>query len=192
MSRKVLSPSLSLAVLNPETLLHGSEPQHRFDKAGGTLGTQATWRLHDRHARILTVHCEIRWLEGHFCIIDHSSKSFMNGSDTALLSGTPVRLRHNDRLQIGDYQIAIRLSDEAEKEQWPELNTANNPLSALQATQCLCPLQVLGAATVDTSGMFRPSAPEHTDELDPQAYLDRAAQSRIDPTIAEIFGREMR
>ena len=37
-----------------------------------------------------------------------------------------------------------------------------------------------------------PSEPVHTDELDPQAYLDRVARSRIDPTIAEIFGREMR
>lgn len=192
MSTPVPSPRLTLAVLNPESLLHGSEPQHRFDKAGGTLGTQGRWRLHDREARILPVHCEIRWHEGYFCLIDHSSKSFMNGSDTALLSGTPIRLKHNDRLQIGDYQIAIRLCGEDEVEERPELHSANNPLSALQATQRLCPLQVLGAATADTLNVFRASEPEHTDELDPQAYLDRAAQSRIDPTIAEIFGREMR
>ena len=192
MSTDDLSPSLTLAVLNPKTLLHGSEPQYRFDKAGGTLGTQATWQLHDREARILPVHCEIRWHEGHFCLIDHSSKSFMNGSDTALLSGTPIRLRHNDRLQIGDYQIAIRLGNEDEAEERLELHSANNPLSPLQATQRLCPLQVLGEPAIDAMSLCLPSEPVHTDELDPQAYLDRVAQSRIDPTIAEIFGREMR
>ncbi|WP_313644752.1 hypothetical protein [Pseudomonas sp.] len=73
MSTNVLFPSLTLTVLNPETLLHGSEPQHRIDKAGGTLGTQATWRLHDREDRILPLHCEIRWHEGHFCIIDQAA-----------------------------------------------------------------------------------------------------------------------
>ncbi|CAB5630321.1 FHA domain-containing protein [Pseudomonas asiatica] len=110
MSTNVLSPSVTLTVLNPEKLLHGSEPRHRFDRAGGSIGSQGAWRLHDRGVRILPVHCEIGWHEGHFCIIDHSGKSFMNGSDTQLLSGTPVRLRHNDRLQMGDYQIAIHLA----------------------------------------------------------------------------------
>ncbi|MBA6112266.1 FHA domain-containing protein [Pseudomonas asiatica] len=116
MSTNVLSPSVTLTVLNPEKLLHGSEPRHRFDRAGGSIGSQGAWRLHDRGVRILPVHCEIGWHEGHFCIIDHSGKSFMNGSDTQLLSGTPVRLRHNDRLQMGDYQIAIHLGEDEERQ----------------------------------------------------------------------------
>ncbi|MEE9945152.1 MAG: hypothetical protein PBV00_12600 [Pseudomonas asiatica] len=99
MSTNVLSPSVTLTVLNPEKLLHGSEPRHRFDRAGGSIGSQGAWRLHDRGVRILPVHCEIGWHEGHFCIIDHSGKSFMNGSDTAqqtvlvhFHSGKPYRL----------------------------------------------------------------------------------------------------
>lgn len=190
MSTPAPSPTLTLAVLNPQDLLHGSEAQHRFDKAGGTLGTQAAWLLHDRDARILPVHCEIRWHEGHFCLIDHSNDSYMNDSDTALLSGTPIRLRHNDRLHIGDYRIAIRLCNEDEEK--PALHSANNPLSALQATHCLCPLQALGAPANDAQNVIRTSAPTPADELDPQAYLDRAAHARVDPTIAEIFGKEMR
>lgn len=192
MSTNVLSPSISLAVLNPQTLLHGSEPRHRFDKAGGTLGSQAIWRLHDRESRILPVHCEIRWHEGHFCLIDHSGNSFMNGAGTALLSGTPIRLRQNDRLQIGDYHIAIRLCSEDEAEHGPQLHSASDPLTPLQGTQLLCPLQVLGAPTTGSLSLFRAPQTVQADELDPQAWLDRAAQSRIDPTIAEIFGRKMR
>ena len=190
MSPHVPSPNLTLAVINPENLLHGSEPQHRFDKAGGTLGTEATWRLHDRDARILPVHCEISWHEGHFCIIDHSGNSYMNGCGTALLSDTPVRLRHNDKLQIGDYRIAIRLCSEDEEK--PEPLSANNPLSALQSTQRLCPLQVLGTPATDELAMFQALKPVPMDELDPQAYLDRVAQARVDPSIAEIFGKERR
>ncbi|MBO2891338.1 FHA domain-containing protein [Pseudomonas asiatica] len=128
MSTNVLPSSITLTVLNPEKLLQGSEPRHRFDRAGGSIGSQGAWRLHDRGVRILPVHCEIGWHEGHFCIIDHSGKSFMNGSDSQLLSGTPIRLRHNDRLQMGDYQIAIHLGeDEVE----PEPHTGRDPLCEL-------------------------------------------------------------
>ncbi|WP_063914939.1 FHA domain-containing protein [Pseudomonas sp. p21] len=189
MSTNVLSPGITLSVLNPEKLLHGSEPRHRFDRAGGSIGSQGDWRLHDRGARIFPVHCEIGWHEGHFCIIDHSGKSFMNGNDTELLSGTPIRLRHNDRLQMGDYQIAIHLLSEDEKE--PEQHASRNPLSELRVTPQMCPLQVLGAPTTDLSGPLRPAAPGPVDELDPLAYLDRAAQARVDPAIVEIFGKEV-
>ncbi|CAB5658231.1 Uncharacterised protein [Pseudomonas putida] len=33
--------------------------------------------------------------------------------------------------------------------------------------------------------------PGPVDELDPLAYLDRAAQARVDPAIVEIFGKEV-
>jgi len=190
MSTQVLLPSITLTVLNPQRLLHGSEPLHRFDRAGGTIGGQGTWRLHDREARILPVHCEILWHEGHFCVIDHSGNSFMNSSDTVLLPGTRIRLRHNDRLQIGDYHIAIRLL--SVDEQTPGQSGAHNPLSPLQSKQAMCPLQVLGALVTQTVSVHHARAPEAADERDPLAYLDRAAHARIDPAIAEIFGEEVR
>lgn len=189
MSTQALLPSITLTVLNPQRLLHGSEPLHRFDRAGGTIGSQGTWRLHDRHARILPVHCQIIWHEGHFCVIDHSGNSFMNGSDTALLPGTRIRLRHNDRLQIGEYHIAIRLL--SVDKQTPEQSGVHNPLSPLQSTQPMCPLQVLGAQVTQTVSAHRALAPEAEDERDPLAYLDKAAHARIDPAIAEIFGEEV-
>ncbi|MGE8305351.1 FHA domain-containing protein [Pseudomonas sp. B21-031] len=189
MSPPVIQPSLTLSILNPEQLLHGSEPQHRFDIAGGTIGSQGTWQLHDRQTHILPVHCEIAWHEGHFCIIDHSGKSFMNGSDTGLLSGTFIRLRHNDRLHIGTYQIAIRLFNEDAVR--PEHCAAKNPLTALLTTQ-LCPLQALGTPMTDTSRFLQPVTTAPVDELDPLALLDRAAEARIDPAIARIFGKEAR
>lgn len=192
MSTNVLSPSITLVILNPEKLHHGTEPQHRFDSAGGTLGRQGAWQLHDRESRILPAHCEIRWHEGHFCLIDHSGSSFMNGNDTALISGTPIRLRHDDRLQIGDYQIAIHLLGHDETKRMPQLHTAydKDPLSEQRMMHQHCPLQVLG---VPTNGLFNSvhtREPKPLDELDPLAYLDRAAQARIDPEIARIFGKE--
>ncbi|AJQ46088.1 MULTISPECIES: FHA domain-containing protein [Pseudomonas] len=190
MSTHVLPVSITLTVLNPQRLLHGSEPLHRFDRAGGTIGSQGAWRLHDRATRILPVHCEIIWHEGHFCVIDHSGDSFMNDNDTVLLPGTRIRLRHNDRLQIGDYHIAIRLL--SVDEQTPEHSGAHNPLSPLQNTQVMCPLQVLGAPVTETVCVHRTSAPEAEDERDPLAYLDKAAHGRIDPAIAGIFGEEVR
>ena len=162
MSTNVLPSSITLTVLNPEKLLQGSEPRHRFDRAGGSIGSQGAWRLHDRGVRILPVHCEIGWHEGHFCIIDHSGKSFMNGSYSQLLSGTPIRLRHNDRLQMGDYQIAIHLGeDEVE----PEPHTGRDPLCELGVNQQMCPLQILGVAFVgfEANEALLPSPGEQMD-----------------------------
>ncbi|MDI6934665.1 FHA domain-containing protein [Serratia sp. Se-PFBMAAmG] len=192
MSTNVLSPSITLVILNPEKLHHGTEPQHRFDRAGGTLGRQGAWQLHDRESRILPAHCEIRWHEGHFCLIDHSGSSFMNGHDTALISGTPIQLRHNDRLQIGDYQIAIHLLGHDETKRMPQLHTASDkdPLWEQRMTQQPCPLQVLGVPTLERFDSFQTSEPKPLGELDPLAYLDRAARARIDPNIARIFGKE--
>ncbi|MFK0310274.1 FHA domain-containing protein [Pseudomonas sp. NPDC090233] len=189
MSTHVFSPSITLSVLNPEILLHGNEPLRCFDRAGGSIGSQGTWLLNDRKAGILPVHCEVGWHEGYFCIVDHSGKSFMNGSDTALPSDTPIRLKHNDRLQVGDYHIAIRLF--SMDEQRPEHSGATNPLSALQGTQQVCPLQVLGKPVTDIVNVHRTPMLE-PDERDPLAYLDRAAHARVDPAIAEIFGEEAR
>jgi type VI secretion system FHA domain protein len=190
MSTNVLSPSITLVILNPEKLHHGTEPQHRFDSAGGTLGRQGAWRLHDRESRILPTHCEVRWHEGHFCLIDHSGSSFMNGNDSALICGTPIRLRHNDRLRIGDYQIAINLLGNDAMERVPQLHNAcdKDPLFELRMTQQQCPLQVLGAPTIELLNALQRDEHQLIDELDPLAYLDKAAQARIDPEIARIFG----
>lgn len=192
MSTNVLQPGITLAVLNPEKLLHGSEPQHRFDKAGGSVGSQGTWRLHDGKARILPVHCQVSWHEGHFCVIDHSGESFMNGSDAPLLSGTHIRLRHNDRLQIGEYQVAIRLCHESEGEGDSQQHAANDPLSQLQLKQQMCPLQVLGTPATDLLSFLGAAQAASADERDPLAYLEKAAAARVDPAIAEIFGKEVK
>lgn len=74
----------------------------------------------------------------------------------------------------------------------PQLHTAydKDPLSAQRMMHQHCPLQVLG---VPTNGLFNSvhtREPKPLDELDPLAYLDRAAQARIDPEIARIFGKE--
>lgn len=192
MSTNVLLPGLSLVILNPEKLHHGTEPQHRFDMAGGTLGRQGDWRLHDRQSHILPTHCEIRWHEGHFCLIDHSSgSSFINGNDTALPSGIPIRLRHNDKLHIGDYQIAIHLLGHYQADSVPRLPMASDkdPLLGQRMTQPQCPLQVLGAPAIDLPDSLKTGEPPIQDELDPLAYLDKAAHARIDPDIARLFAK---
>lgn len=190
MNTNVLQPGITLAVLNPEKLLHGNEPHHRFDKAGGTVGSQGTWRLHGGKARILPVHCQVSWHEGHFCVIDYSGESFMNGSDAALLSGTHIRLRHNDSLLIGEYQVVIRLCHASEDD--PQQHAANDPLSQLRLKQQVCPLQALGSPAPALLGFLGAPQAAPADERDPLAYLEKAAAARVDPAIAEIFGKGAR
>lgn len=185
MSTDSLCTGITLAILNPDRLLHGSEPLHHFTRAGGSIGSRGSWQLQDGQARILHVHCEIGWHEGEFCIVDHSGTSFINDSDTPLQAGIRVRLKSHDRLRIAEYLIGVSLLRRDDCN--PAAMANNGVLAELQETAQSCPLQVLGTAPIDPLCFLQAAAPETSDELDPLALLERAAQNRIDPAIAALF-----
>jgi predicted component of type VI protein secretion system len=104
---------LTLAVSNPAQLLLGCLATHRFDHNGGTLGSQgATWCLNDRQHRVRSVHCEIQWIEGAFCVKDRSAHTHMNGNDRPLGLGVTARLNEGDSLQVGAYRLTVHLHGE--------------------------------------------------------------------------------
>ena len=71
---------LTLVINNPAQLLHGYLPLHRFGPQGGSIGSAAVdWRLEDRHNSVRPNHCDIRVIEGRFCVIDRSGSTYANG-----------------------------------------------------------------------------------------------------------------
>ncbi|WMD21239.1 type VI secretion system-associated FHA domain protein TagH [Achromobacter seleniivolatilans] len=102
---------LALIVTNPETLQHGSTPQHNFDTAGGTIGTYADWKLMDKAGRVHPIHSEVRYEDLAFCVIDRSGKTRLNDDRAPLGEQVAARLSEGDVLHIGPYRIAVHLQD---------------------------------------------------------------------------------
>ncbi|KAB0479788.1 type VI secretion lipoprotein, VC_A0113 family [Pseudomonas reinekei] len=105
---------LTLVINNPAQLLHGYLPLHRFGPQGGSIGSAAAdWRLEDRHNSVQPNHCEIRVVEGCFCVIDRSGRTYANGHDLPLGRNVAVSLNDGDVLQIGAYRVAVQLGEHA-------------------------------------------------------------------------------
>jgi type VI secretion system VasD/TssJ family lipoprotein len=105
---------LSLVISNPAQLLHGYLPAHQFGLQGGSIGSAAVdWRLEDRHSSVRPNHCDIRVIEGRFCVIDRSGRTYVNGHDLPLERHVAISLNDGDRLQIGAYQVAVQLGEHA-------------------------------------------------------------------------------
>ena len=103
---------LTLVIRNPAQLLHGYLPTHRFGPQGGSIGSAAAdWCLEDRHNSVQPNHCEIRVVEGRFCVIDRSGSTYANGHDLPLGHNVAVSLNDGDLLQIGAYRVAVQLGE---------------------------------------------------------------------------------
>lgn len=103
---------LTLVINNPAQLLHGYLPGHQFGPQGGSIGSAAVdWRLEDRHNSVRPTHCDIRVVEGRFCVIDRSGRTYVNGHDLPLERHVAISLNDGDRLQIGAYQVAVQLGE---------------------------------------------------------------------------------
>lgn len=112
MKPESLPSRLALVVANPEHLQHGSTPRHGFDAAGGTIGGEgADWALTDQAGRIERIHCEIRYEDAAFCIVDRSGKTRVNDANEPLGALVMAKLRDGDVLHIGPYRVAVHLHD---------------------------------------------------------------------------------
>lgn len=103
--------TLTLSIINLGQMRHADTARHQFGSTGGIIGSAGTtWLINDRERTIAPIHCEIRWVEGGFCVIDRCQRTYLNGSLESLGPLTARRLREGDRLRIGAYQLQAQLS----------------------------------------------------------------------------------
>lgn len=103
---------LTLSIINLDQVLHTVTARHPFNCAGGTIGSLgADWLLDDREHSVATLHCEIRWIEGSFCVIDRCDRTYLNDNEACLGAHSPRRLREGDRLRIGGYRLLVQCTD---------------------------------------------------------------------------------
>ncbi|OLS63969.1 type VI secretion system-associated FHA domain protein TagH [Pseudomonas putida] len=104
---------LLLVVDNPQELQQGSTPRHLFDAKGGSIGSQhAKWTLSDRLGRVEPRHCEVRYQDGGFLIIDCCGETRVNDQTQALGTGAYGQLSDGDKLHIGLYRISVHLGQD--------------------------------------------------------------------------------
>jgi len=170
--------SVTLSITNLDQLQHGVTARHLFDCKGGTIGSgRANWQINDRDQTVAPIHCEIRWIEGSFCVIDHCQRTYLNGSATSLGAYPPRRLLEGDQLRVGAYRLQVQYAqDQACTRSLEDLfNPDRRVLDRLIAEEPATPWPT------------KPSAPQPAVEIcsvfkaamgtDPLAALDAAADA---------------
>jgi type VI secretion system protein ImpI len=108
---KRTSEVLKLTVTNPTALGGGATIAHSFTVNGGSIGTAAndTWQLSPHRTGAVAGHAEVRFVDGVFCLIDRSGRTFINSASQPVGRGRRARLNHGDTVSIGRYQIRAEL-----------------------------------------------------------------------------------
>lgn len=102
---------LTLNISNLGQLKHNATARHQFDDSGGTIGSAgATWLIDDRDQTVAPIHCEIRWIEGDFCVIDRCQRTYLNGNLDSVGPLNTRRLLDGDQLRIGALRLLVQLS----------------------------------------------------------------------------------
>ena len=102
--------SLTLAIRNAASLDNGSPLSLVLDRRGAIVGRAATsdWCLPDPSRQISSRHCEIRFVDGRYELIDTSTNgTFLLGQSARL--GEPRTIAHGDVFLVGNFEIAAAL-----------------------------------------------------------------------------------
>ncbi|WP_313711894.1 FHA domain-containing protein [Pseudomonas sp.] len=180
--------TLTLSITNLDQLQHNVTARHQFDCTGGTIGSaRAIWLINDREHTVAPLHCEIRWIEGSFCVIDRCQRTYLNDSHGSLGSLCARRLREGDLLRIGACRLQVQFSQadarSLEEIFSPEQSTLEHWL--LQApTQTWQPTSAATQVVADICTAFAPGIGN-----DPLAALDTATvPAQVSPLEQRIAG----
>lgn len=102
---------LKLTVINPGTTRSGASIEHSFGPQGGSIGTAGndTWQLASHRTGAVPGHAEIRLLDGGFCLIDRSGRTYINSANQPVGRGRRARLNQGDTVSIGRYRLRADL-----------------------------------------------------------------------------------
>ena len=101
---------ITLQIENVDRLETGGQVSYSCTDRGFDIGRHdhLDWSLPDPQRVISGKHCEVRFEDGQFVLLDISTNgTFLNGSPNRM--DKPHALRSGDRLMIGDYVIVVSL-----------------------------------------------------------------------------------
>lgn len=99
--------SLKLVVSNPTQVASGLAREHVFGVKGGSIGSAGsdTWQLSSHRTGAVGGHAEVRFMDGVFCLIDRSGRTYINSGTQPVGRGRRARLKSGDTISIGRYQL---------------------------------------------------------------------------------------
>ncbi|MBQ0961300.1 FHA domain-containing protein, partial [Ideonella sp. 4Y11] len=149
-----------------------------FDELGGTIGRADTnqFVLPDPDRTISRVHAQVVYRNGSFGVIDKGSNAILvNGK--ALGNGREAPVKDGDWLQIGGYQIEIRIGASASGAR------ANDPFADLLGPASAAPAKGGLPASFDPLALTPPAPPSSLSQ-DPFAAFAPAAGPAAAPAAA--------
>jgi type VI secretion system protein ImpI len=107
---------LKLVVSNPSQVASGQSREHVFNVSGGSIGSAEsdTWRLSSHRTGASQGHAEVRFVDGVFCLIDRSGRTYINSGTQPVGRGRRARLKSGDVITIGRYQLKVEVFDRRE------------------------------------------------------------------------------
>ncbi|WP_027362144.1 type VI secretion system-associated FHA domain protein TagH [Halodesulfovibrio aestuarii] len=107
---------ITLVVTNTQVLESGLSATKTFYEDGGSIGASPSdyWNLRDREGNIRLSHCRISMIDGEFCITDTSDATFVNGATMPVGWGKHAKLKDNDTIVVGNYEIRVHFAGENE------------------------------------------------------------------------------
>lgn len=121
---------LSLKIDNFDKLPDGSPLEYSVDRRGFDFGRDQhlDWTLPDKNRVVSGKHCEVRYYEDAYWLIDTSTNgTFLN--DSAKRVQSPYRLKDGDKLAIGDYVVMVTINLEVEESYTEHASFASEPIS---------------------------------------------------------------
>lgn len=99
--------SLKLVVSNPTQVASGLAREYVFGVRGGSIGSAGsdTWQLSSHRTGAVGGHAEVRFMDGVFCLIDRSGRTYINSGTQPVGRGRRARLKSGDTITIGRYQL---------------------------------------------------------------------------------------
>ena len=102
---------LKIRIENFDRLPDGGPLEYSVDRRGFDFGRDShlDWTLPDKSRVISGKHCEIRFYDDAYWLIDVSTNgTFLNGSTKRMQ--TPYQLNEGDRLQVGEYLLSVNIT----------------------------------------------------------------------------------
>jgi len=188
--------SLVFHIMNRANIEGGTLPKYSFDHLGGTIGSQgANWLLTDYSGNVAPIHAEIRLEHGHFCLIDRSGHTHINGNIDPMGVNRIIQLSDGDQLQMGKYKMQVQFNDES----YRHINRPNDmaigelldPQTSRRESQYLMNLQPLTAVYKEPIKAREPlsamgqSRMEQRDARDPLSALNEHEKKQAEKPLAE-------
>lgn len=106
--------SLTLTIIKSPNGIAQPTDVKAFPTEGGSIGRgqENTWALPDPERFLSSRHCDIRFENGRYYILDQSTNgTFVNGAAEPVGKGGRAPLNNGDTFEIGEYQFRVTLED---------------------------------------------------------------------------------